>query len=216
MARVFTTGSGLLIQGLLWLVFWMGPAFSLFEADPRWGHNFALPILFVSVGLAYHFRKLSCDLVAVVVSFLTVPIELGLWYWREAAYVAILLLVAMIILFFCEIRSKVELINPKPRLKAWLKIHLLNLAFLGLAHMPLLFFLVRWFYPTPFMSYLPVESGYHDLSTIVFNAMLFVLVPFAVMERYVKRIHRIETSKLAFLWTILMIAAPLIVIAFQW
>lgn len=216
MARVFTTGSGLLIQGLLWLVFWMGPAFSLFEADPRWGHNFALPILFVSVGLAYHFRKLSCDLVAVVVSFLTVPIELGLWYWREAAYVAILLLVAMIILFFCEIRSKVELINPKPRLKAWLKIHLLNLAFLGLAHMPLLFFLVRWFYPTPFMNYLPVESGYHDLSTIVFNAMLFVLVPFAVMERYVKRIHRIDTSKLAFLWTILMIAAPLIVIAFQW
>lgn len=216
MARVFTTGSGFLMQGLLWLVFWMGPAFSLFEADPRWGHNFALPILFIFVGLAYHFRKLSCDLVAVVVSFLTVPIELGLWYWREAAYVAILLLVVMIILFFCEIRSKVELINPKPRLKAWLKIHLLNLAFLGLAHMPLLFFLVRWFYPTPFMNYLPVESGYHDLSTIVFNAMLFVLVPFAVMERYVKRIHRIETSKLAFLWTILMIAAPLIVIAFQW
>ena len=122
----------------------------------------------------------------------------------------------MIILFLFEKRSKVELIDPKPRMKAWLKIHLLNLAILGLAHMPLLFFLVRWFYPTPFMNYLPVETGYHDLSTIVFNTMLFVLVPFAVMERYVKRIHGIETSKLAFLWTILMIAAPLVVIAFQW
>jgi len=197
-------------------MFWVGPAFPLYEGDPRWGHNFALPILFVLVGLAYHFRKLSCDLVAVVASFLTVPTELALWYWREAAYVAAFLLIIMIILFMFEKRSKVELINPKPRMKAWLKIHLLNLAILGLAHMPLLFFLVRWFYPNPFMNYLPVETGYHDLSTIVFNTMLFVLVPFAVMERYVKRIHGIETPKFVFLWTILMIAAPLIVIAFQW
>jgi hypothetical protein len=196
-------------------MFWVGPAFSLYEADPRWGHNFALPILFVLVGLAYYFRKLSCDLVAVVASFLTVPTELAFWYWREAAYVAAFLLVIMIILFLFEKRSKVELINPKPRMKAWLKIHLLNLAILGLAHMPLLFFLVRWFYPTPFMIYLPVENGYRDLSTIVFNAMLFVLVPIAVMQRYVKRIYGIDTSRLAFLWTVLMIAAPLVVIAFQ-
>ena len=213
--KVFTTGSGLLIQGLLWIMFWVGPAFPLYEADPRWGHNFALPILFVLVGLAYHFRKLSCDLVAVVASFLTVPTELALWYWREAAYVAAFLLIIMIILFLFEKRSKVELLNPTPRMKAWLKIHLLNLAILGLAHMPLLFFLVRWFYPTPFMNYLPVENGYRDLSTIVFNAMLFVLVPIAVMERYVKRIYGIETSRLAFLWTVLMIAAPIVVIAFQ-
>jgi hypothetical protein len=65
------------------------------------------------------------------------------------------------------------------------------------------------------MNYLPVENGYRDLSTIVFNAMLFVLVPIAVMERYVKRIYGIETSRLAFLWTVLMIAAPLAVIVFQ-
>jgi hypothetical protein len=53
------------------------------------------------------------------------------------------------------------------------------------------------------------------MSTIVFNAMLFVLVPIAVMERYVKRIYGIDTSRLAFLWTVLMIAAPLVVIPFQ-
>jgi hypothetical protein len=204
-----TVGTGILIQGILWLIFWLGPAFGLFEADPRWGHNFTLPIIFITVGLAYNFRKLSCEFIAVFQAFLTVPTLLALWYWTSATYAAIILLIITIILYLVERMRESELVNPRPRLKAWLKIHFLNFAYFGLAHMPLIFFLVRWFNPEPFLPYLPVE---HHTSTSIFNFMLLILTPFAVMERYVKKIGRISVTKIGFIWAMLMIIIPLIAI----
>jgi hypothetical protein len=50
--KVMTAGNGILIMGIAWLLFWLGPAFFLFREDPRWGHNFAIPITFITAGLA--------------------------------------------------------------------------------------------------------------------------------------------------------------------
>ncbi len=58
MDKLMTSGNGILILGVAWLLFWLGPAFFLFEKDPRWGHNFALPITFITAGLASHTRIL--------------------------------------------------------------------------------------------------------------------------------------------------------------
>ena len=205
--RIVNAGSGVLIQGVLWLLFWIGPAFPLFMLDTRWGHNFALPIIFLTVGLASHSRKISCHLAAVLASFLTVPVELAFLPWSAATFIAATLLAILIALHLVERNRQTELLKPPPRLKAWLKIHLLSLAYVGLAHMPLIFFLVRWFNPEPFATYLPIE---HEPSTSIFNLMLLILTPLALMEKYVKQIGPLQVSRISFTWTILMIVFPLL------
>ena len=213
--KIMTVGTGVLVQGVLWFIFWIGPAYGLYVADPRWAHNFAMSTVFITVGLAYHFRKLSCQFVGVFASFLSIPTFLAFWSGIEATFVGGILVIVTIALYLIERRREVELLNPRPRLKVWLKIHFLNFAYIGLAHMPLIFFLIRWFNPQPFLSYLPVENRIADLPTDVFNLMLLVLMPFAVMERYVKTIGKVNVSKAGFFWTMLMIVVPLIIIGTQ-
>ncbi len=89
---------------------------------------------------------------------------------------------------------------------AWLKIHLMNFSYLGLVHMPLIFFLIRWYNPEPYLKYLPIE---HHLSTSTFNAMLFILIIFAIIERYIGKVGRLQIAKTGFIWSILMIVIPL-------
>lgn len=213
--KVMTAGYGILIQGIMWLLIWVGPAFHLYVEDPRWAHNFTMAIIFIAVGLGYHLRKLSCQVVAVFASFLTIPTFLAFWSGIEATFTAGTLLIIIIALYFIERRRDVELLNPKPRLKAWFKIHFLNFAYIGIAHMPLIFFLVRWYNPQPFLNYLPVENGIADLPTAAFDLMLLALTPLAVMERYIKKVGRVDIAKLGFYWAMLMIMVPLIIIALQ-
>ncbi len=209
--RFMTTRIGLLIMGLLWLVFWLGPAFHLFEADSRWAHNFAIALVFVTVGLASNFQKISCEFVAVIASLLTIPTFLGYISGLSATYVAAALLIVTMLLYFGERGRKVELANPAPRLKAWLKIHQLTFAYLGLAHMPLIFFIVRWYHPSAFSTFLPLE---HEISTSAFNLMLLPLTIFGIMERYVKKIGKLQVSLIGFALSMLMIIVPLMSIGF--
>ncbi len=90
--KYMNSGNGVLILGILWLIFWLGPALFLFTEDSRWGHNFAIPILFVIVGLAYNVDKNSCQILAAVASFMTIPTLLGFWSWYTATIVAIVFL----------------------------------------------------------------------------------------------------------------------------
>ncbi|MCL7412543.1 MAG: hypothetical protein M8353_02875 [ANME-2 cluster archaeon] len=204
---VLTSNNGLLIQGIAWLIFWLGPAFYLFREDPRWGHNFALPIIFITVGSAFYFRKNSCQLIAVISSFSIVPTLLAFWSWSTATGIALGFLGLMIILHFAEKGRESELVRPNPRLNAWLKLHLMTFAYIGLAHMSLIFFLVRWFNSGPFSTYLPFE---HYISTSIFNAMLFILVFLAILERFVRKIGTLQVGKVGFSWAILMMILPMI------
>ncbi|VVB86513.1 Uncharacterised protein [uncultured archaeon] len=208
--RAMTAGNGILLIGIAWLIFWLGPAYPLFEKDPRWGHNFVIPIIFITVGLAYNSKKISCQLAAVLSSFIvTIPTLLAIWPWNISLLVASGFLVIVIIFYLAEKLRGIEIFNPNPRLKAWLSIHLLNFSYIGIGHMSLIFFVSRWSNPDPFLGNLPVE---HDIPTSIFNAMLFILIPFAVMERYVKTLGRFAVSKICFLWSMLMIIIPLLFI----
>src|SRR5659263_153252 len=209
MNKLMTSGTGIFIMGIAWLLFWLGPAFFLFEKDPRWGHNFVIPIVFMTVGLASHIRTTAYDLMAVISAFVvTIPTLLALWSWETALILACIFFGLEIFLYLVE-RKAGEIINPGPGLKVWLKIHLLNFSYIGMLHMPLIFFISRWSNPGPFLTYLPVE---HDIPTTIFNAMLFVLVLLAVMERYVKTLGGYAVSKIGFAWSVLMIIIPLVVI----
>ena len=207
--KVMNSANGILILGVAWLIFWLGPAFFLFKEDPRWGHNFSVPITFVTVGMAFHLRKISCQLIALISAFFIVPTLVAFWSGSTATGIAIGFLGLMIILYFAEKGRESELVHPNPRLNAWLKIHLMTFSYIGLAHMSLIFFLVRWFNPDSFSLYLPAE---HHVSTTVFNAMLFILVILAIMERFVKKLGRFQVEKIGFVWAMLMIILPLIAI----
>lgn len=210
MDKLMTAGNGILIQGAAWLLFWLGPAFFLFKEDPRWGHNFALPITFITVGLAAHTRIISCQLSAVIGAFFIVPTLLAFWPWDIATMIAGAFLGIFLILYAIEKGRETELINPNPRLKAWLKIHLLTFAYLGLAHMTLIFYLVRWSHPEAFTDFLPAE---HEVSTSIFNAMLLVLIPVAILERFVKNVGSFQVAKVGFIWAMLMIIIPILSIS---
>ena len=205
-----TAANGILILGVAWLIFWVGPAFFLFEKDPRWGHNFALPITFITVGLAAHTRFISCQLSAVVGAFFIVPTLLAFWPWDIATMIASAFLGIFLILYAIEKRRETELINPNPRLKAWLKIHLLTFAYLGLAHMALIFYLIRWSNPEAFTDFLPAE---HEVSTSIFNAMLLLLIPLGILERFVKNVGSFQVTKVGFIWAVLMIIIPILSIS---
>jgi hypothetical protein len=208
--KYMTGGNGILLLGILWLIFWLGPAFFLFREDSRWGHNFALPIMFITVGLAYNTKFISTNLVACISSYLTIPTLLGFWNWAEATKAATYLLIIFVILFFGERARDNELIKPNTRFKAWLQIHLLTLAYIGLAHMTFIFFAVRWYNPTPFLDVLPIE---HHVSTSLFNIMLLGLVVLSIMERFVQKIGKLKVTKAAFIWSVLMIIIPIAAIA---
>lgn len=209
MNKMMNAGTGIFIMGVAWLIFWLGPAFFLFQTDFRWGHNFVIPIVFMMIGLAYYFRTIACDLVAVISAFVvTIPTLLALWSWKIGLIIAISFF-CLLILFYVIERKIGEVLKPGPRLKTWLRIHLLNFCYIAVLHMPLIFFVSRWANPDPFSSNLPAE---HDIPTAIFNAMLFVFVPLAAMERYVKTMGGYSVSKVVFNWSILMIIIPLLVI----
>jgi hypothetical protein len=207
--KYINSSNGILILGILWLIFWLGPALFLFEEDPRWGHNFAIPILFIIVGLANTMNKNSCQITASIASYFTIPTLLGFWDWDSATIMAIIFLIIICFLFLIEKTREKEIINPNQRLNFWLKKHAMSFAYIGLVHMSLIFFLVRWDNPNLFSSYLPAE---HHASTSSFNAMLFVLTIFAIMERNVKKIGKFSIEKIGFIWSIAMIVVPLVLI----
>ena len=207
--KYLNSGNGILLLGILWLLFWLGPALFLFKEDPRWGHNFAIPILFIIVGLAYNFNKNSCQITAAIASYITIPTLLSFWAWETATIVAIVFLILICLLYIVERTRENEIIKPNQRFNFWLKKHAMTFAYIGLVHMSLIFFFVRWYNPEPFLEYLPVE---HHISTSSFNAMLFVLTIFAILERNVKKIGKISVEKVGFIWSILMIIIPLIAI----
>jgi hypothetical protein len=200
MDKFMTAGNGILILGLAWLLFWLG----------RWGHNFALPITFITVGLASHTRILSCQLAAVMSAFIIVPTLLAFWPWNIATMIAGAFLALFLLLYFIERGKETGIIDPDPRLKAWLNIHLLTFAYLGLAHMTLIFYLVRWGNPGAFTDFLPTE---HDPSTSIFNAMLLLLAILAILERFVKKVGSFQVAKAGFIWAMLMLIIPILSIS---
>jgi hypothetical protein len=207
--KFMNSGNGILILGILWLVFWIGPAFFLFMEDQRWGHNYAIPILFICVGLAYNINKNSCMITAAIASYITIPVLLAFWSWDIGTIVSGVFLVFILVLYVLERNRETELIKPNQRLNFWLKTHSMTFAYIGLVHMTFIFFFVRWFNPDPFLEFLPIE---HHVSTSLFNGMLIILTILAIMERQIKKIGKINVPKAGFIWSILMIIIPILAI----
>jgi hypothetical protein len=201
-----TTGSGILLLGVAWLLFWLGPAFHLYAADARWAHNFAFALILIMVGIAYYRPSVSTWIISMIASFITIPTELAYWSGMTATIIELVLMAFLCIVAAVEWMMNQPLINPNPKSAFWLKIHLPVLTYIGIAHMPFVFFLVRWTYSAPFLTYLPVE---HEYSTSVFNVMILVLMIIAIAERYIKEIWGFSVTRSGFYWAVLMLIVPL-------
>ena len=176
-------------------LFWLGPAFNLYEADARWAHNFAFAIILITVGIAYYRPSVSSWIISMIASFITIPTELAYWSGMTATLIELALLGLLLIVVAVEWRLKRPLITPGPKSGFWLKIHLPVLTYLGIVHMPLIFFMIRWTHSAPYLTYLPVE---HEYSTTIFNAMILVLMVIAIAERYVKDIRGFSVTRAGF------------------
>ena len=105
-----------------------------------------------------------------------------------------------------ERQLKRPLIVTGPKAGFWLKIHLPVLSYIGIAHMPIIFFISRWITAAPYLTYLPVE---HEYSTTIFNAMVLILMVLAIAGQYMKEIRGFRLQRVGFYWAVLMLIIPL-------
>lgn len=204
--RWMTTGTGIFLLGVAWMGFWLGPALPLYQADPRWAHNFAFALIFVTVGIAYLRPSVLTGTGAVIASFITIPTELAFWSGMTATVIEAVLLVLVVGAAVAEWWKKGPLVVPGPRAGLWVRIHLPVFSAIGIAHMPFIFFMSRWVNGIPYLQYLPIE---HEYSTTIFNAMLLVLVIIAIAGQYAKNVGRFSIPRAGFIWSVLMLLVPL-------
>jgi len=202
-----TTGTGIFLLGLAWMGFWLGPALPLYQADPRWAHNFAFALIFVTVGIAYLRPSVLTGTGAVIASFITIPTELAFWSGMTATVIETVLLVLVAGCAAAEWWKKGPLVVPGSRAGFWLNLHLPVFSALGIVHMPFIFFMIRWVNGVPYLQYLPIE---HEYSTTIFNAMLLVLMGIAIAGQYTKNIGEFSVPRAGFFWSMLMLLVPLV------
>ena len=110
-----TTGTGIFMLGAAWLLFWLGPAFHLYDADPRWAHNFAFALIFIIVGVASFRPSVSTGVISLVASFITIPTELAYWSGTVATLMEAVLLGAILMVVAAERQLKRPLWFPARR-----------------------------------------------------------------------------------------------------
>ena len=104
--KIFSSGNGILLLGILWLIFWLGPALFLFKEDLRWGHNYAIPIIFIIVAFI-DYREYA----EFVRDNNTWIIELNinsLWTIAYLLYILLLLISCFVFLILWNINSTSE------------------------------------------------------------------------------------------------------------
>ncbi|MCW4032649.1 MAG: ferritin-like domain-containing protein [Candidatus Bathyarchaeota archaeon] len=205
--RFTDIGAGLILMGMFWLYLWLFPHLSSYLSDPRWAHNFAFPIILITIGVAYKAKKLSSSLVAALSAFLIIPTEAGAISGIQSTYVALILLIIMAVLILIEKGRKQELLFSHHRWRNWLKIHFLTLAFLFLLHMPFIYWVSRAFFGEPMEVNLPPEPPWDPMhwGTALFNILIIPFGLFGMAERLRGSFRRkLRVSKLAYWWALMI------------
>jgi bacterioferritin len=208
-------GTGLILTGLFWLYFWVFQWFEAFVEDPRWAHNFAYPLILITVGIAYHGKKLSTDLVALVSAFMIIPTESGVLSGLQSTYTVIVLLIILLLFLIAERSRKQELMFFQHRWRRWFKKHFLTFAFLFLMHMAFIYWFTRAFFGEPMPANLPNESPFNpaDWGTAAYNVLVLPLGLIGMAERFRGTLRRTVTStKLGYWWSLMIIVVGITVL----
>lgn len=204
--KYVNVGTPLVLMGALWLYLWVFWWYDAYVYDPRWGHNYLEAAAFLIVGLAYYNRRLISDLLALLAATLIVPVSLELLPHWATAITGGVLIVLTIIDMIVERKRETDLLQPaKRRFSFWLKGHLLRFAFVMLAHLALIYFLVR----------LPLGTYEDELVTKVFDAALIVIAVLGLLDGAVKKLGSISVLHLGFFAGMASLIASLVILIGQ-
>lgn len=218
-------GLGLIIIGLSYLVWWL-IFIDYAIRDPRWAHNFAYAIIILNVGLAWYHQSPVSRAIAMIQSFMLPITGSGSFNTVFCTIICSVILVIWAIIVLIERNKEKIFLEEKisRRGKNWLNMHTLILAWILIAHMGLMFFIVRLPLEAQLYSYgdrvgylmnLPPES--HELATWAFDIGLFILTSVFLWEQY-KMGYNIKNNpwpKKSFYLSILVMIVALIALALQ-
>lgn len=201
--RLLNGGTPLLLMGLEWLYLWVFPWYGAYLSDPHWGHNYAEAIAFVAAGVAYFNRRLASDALTFLAALLVIPASLELLPHSTTALLGAAL-VGLILLDVIVERGREQplLESSKRRLDYWLRRHLPRFSYLLLAHIALVYFLVR----------LPLGTYETELVTRVYDAMLIVFVSLLLLEDMDGILERFPARQASFFWGMLSIVVALLLL----
>ena len=208
-------GSGLILTGLFWLYFWVFQWYVFFLFDARWAHNFAYPLILLTIGVAYKGKKMSTDLLASISAFMIIPTETGLISGTHSTYIVSIILLIILVLLVTERGKKQELLFFQHRSRRWLKKHLLTFAFLFLLHMPFLYWVTRVLFGEPAELNMPPEPPWERAhwGTASYNILVIPFALIGMAERFRGTLRRrISISKIGYWWSLLIIISGIIVI----
>lgn len=182
-------GLGLLLMGILYLVFWLSPlTYGSLVTDPRWSHNWVYSLIIITIGASFYQKTVTSRLIAMLQGLLMPLTASGAFNTTFMAIVALVLLSLWIIVTLIERSNNVPLIDHRfsRRTRNWLIMHSLIVCWILMAHMGIVFFIGRLPFEAQldtigtglgqslgFLLNLPIER--YDLVTYVFDIDLTVL-----------------------------------------
>ena len=182
-------GLGLLLMGIMYLVFWILPfAVDAYIEDPRWSHNWVYALIIITLGASYYQKTVASRIIAMVQATLMPLTASGAFSTDLMTITALVILSAWILVVLIERRSNTPLLDNQmsQRNQNWVIMHSLIVCWMLLAHMGLVFFIGRLPFEAQldtigtglgesigFLINLPLER--FDLVTYVFDINLIIL-----------------------------------------
>jgi hypothetical protein len=185
-------GLGLVIMGASYLVWWL--IFIEYAImDPRWTHNIAYALIILNVGFAWYHKTPLSRIIAMVQSFMLPITGSGSFNTVICTIIISILLGIWIIIVVIEKRKGKNFMGEKlsPRGWNWACTHTMIIAWLLIAHMGLMFFIVRlpleahlfgFGEYTGYLMHLPPEG--YEFATWAYDIGLFVLISVILWEQF--------------------------------
>ena len=187
-------GLGLIIMGISYLVWWLGPwAWEAYQEDARWAHNWAYAIIILTVGLAWYHKSVLSRTVAAIQSFMLPVTASGSFNTLIMTYITIVIAVIWAIIVLIE-KSKGKNFyeeGMEKRTILWINMHSMVVAWILIAHMSLVFLIGRVPLERQLLSYgtyagylanLPPESL--EYATWAFDITLLIWAALVLYEQF--------------------------------
>jgi len=161
-------GLGLLLMGIMYLLFWISPlTYESFTTDPRWTHNWAYSLIILTIGASFYQKTVVSRIIAFFQALLMPITASGAFNSTLMTLVALAILAVWIIVVLIErVRdSPLLLERVSKRTQNWIVMHLIIVCWLLVAHMGLVFFLGR----------LPFESQLDTIGTGIGQSLGFLI-----------------------------------------
>jgi hypothetical protein len=191
-------GYGLLLLGTIYLIFWLMPfAIQSYVDDPRWAHNYAYAIIFMTTGAAFHHKSVVSRIIAIIQGLMMPLTASGAFNTEMMTLITVVIGSAWLIVTLTEKLSKKMILQDSLSKHSWnwITMHSLIICWILIAHIGLVFFVGR----LPFEAELDtigtslgrnigflmnLNTERHELVTYVFDINLLILALLFGFEQF--------------------------------